>query len=125
MTDIPTGPVTYEARETKRARFRTYIVDSNGKTLLYSAGSFTNEDDALRVGEIAVGDTEELRDQIKNAVRHCERIEAEAKTYQERSIIDWCKKLEEERSARPWWALAGFVAGVGLVSGWTLLAGLV
>ena len=109
MSDIPTGPVTYEARETKRARFRTYIVDSNGKTLLYSAGSFTNEDDALRVGEIAVsGNEDALKAKLEAVVRtHLDDL---ARLAAARRDLDWEKRINR------WVLLSVAAAGIGILA---------
>ena len=118
-------PLTYEARDTKRGRFRTYVLDATKKTLMYSAGSFTSEADALAVGaavtqeglkaKLAEADrrTGEMAATLKEA-RSALESEHRMHTDDRTKLIAVRADAEAGRSARKWWALIGFCAGVGV-----------
>ena len=118
-------PLTYEARDTKRGRYRAYVLDANGKTLMYSAGSFTSEADALAVG--AAVTQEELKAKLAEADRRTGEMGATLK--QARSALESEHRMhtddrtkltaaradaETMRGARKVWALVGFCVGVGV-----------
>ena len=116
-------PLTYEARDTKRGRYRAYVLDATKKTLMYSAGSFTSEADALAVG--AAVTQEELKAKLAEADRRTGEMGATLK--QARSALESEKRMHADDRARltamradaswarsilKWVALCGFCVGV-------------
>ena len=113
-TDIPAPQLTHQARETKRGRWRSYLLDADGKMLMYSPASFTDPADADRLGEFVVNGNEAI---WGRKVRRLETLLAA-----ERSMVDGLKsglvaarsEAASERADRKWLVLAGVCGGAGL-----------
>ena len=109
MTDSPSAPLNHEVRETKRGRWRSYLLDADGKMLMYSPASFTDPADADRLGEFVVNGNEDAWKAKLEAVKRT-HLDDLAKLAAARRDLEW------EKGINRWVLLSIAAAAVGSIA---------